>query len=219
MPQMSQVLRECNWHADCRNVHQSCCSWIECSFLYHKPSPKMFQRTLAVHPTGLTTADHVLPHQTRTSTSSICTAKIVWDQPPGQLREEQKKSVAAESKRKILNNADQSTRIRNNKLGLKCQVPKCEQEGPLLLHLGCSTATFLGCWRRKVVFLGNGCFEQGINHAGTMKAGLSTAPELCKKAALFSLKYFIAFYFYMLTFYTLTGMDPVDLFMPLLKLA
>ncbi len=23
----------CNWHADCRNVHQSCCPWIECSFL------------------------------------------------------------------------------------------------------------------------------------------------------------------------------------------
>ncbi len=22
----------CNWHADCRNVHQSCCPWIECSF-------------------------------------------------------------------------------------------------------------------------------------------------------------------------------------------
>ncbi len=34
----------CNWHADCRNVHQSCCPWIECSFLYHKPSPKAFQR-------------------------------------------------------------------------------------------------------------------------------------------------------------------------------
>ncbi len=34
----------CNWHADCRNVHQSCCPWIECSFLYHKPSPKEFQR-------------------------------------------------------------------------------------------------------------------------------------------------------------------------------
>ncbi len=34
----------CNWHADCRNVHQSCCPWIECSFLYHKPSPKTFQR-------------------------------------------------------------------------------------------------------------------------------------------------------------------------------
>ncbi len=34
----------CNWHADCRNVHQSCWPWIECSFLYHKPSPKAFQR-------------------------------------------------------------------------------------------------------------------------------------------------------------------------------
>ncbi len=34
----------CNWHADCRNVHQNCCLWIECSFLYHKPSPKVFQR-------------------------------------------------------------------------------------------------------------------------------------------------------------------------------
>ena len=33
----------CNWHADCRNVHQSCCLWIECSFLYHKLSPKAFQ--------------------------------------------------------------------------------------------------------------------------------------------------------------------------------
>ncbi len=36
--------RACNWHADCRNAHQSCCPWIECSFLYHKPSPKAFQR-------------------------------------------------------------------------------------------------------------------------------------------------------------------------------
>ncbi len=34
----------CNWQADCRNVHQSSCLWIECSFLYHKPSPKAFQR-------------------------------------------------------------------------------------------------------------------------------------------------------------------------------
>ncbi len=34
----------CNWHVDCRNVHQSCYPWIECSFLYHKPSPKVFQR-------------------------------------------------------------------------------------------------------------------------------------------------------------------------------
>ncbi len=34
----------CNWHTDCRNVHQSCSPWIECSFLYNKPSPKEFQR-------------------------------------------------------------------------------------------------------------------------------------------------------------------------------
>uniref|UniRef100_A0A3Q1FCT4 Zgc:56622 n=1 Tax=Acanthochromis polyacanthus TaxID=80966 RepID=A0A3Q1FCT4_9TELE len=31
----------CNWHADSRNVNQSCCSCIECSFLYHKRSPKV----------------------------------------------------------------------------------------------------------------------------------------------------------------------------------
>ncbi len=30
----------CNWHSDCRNVHQSCCSWIECLFLYHTASQK-----------------------------------------------------------------------------------------------------------------------------------------------------------------------------------
>ncbi len=36
----------CNWHADSRNVHQSCCPWIECSFLHHKPSPKVFQKIL-----------------------------------------------------------------------------------------------------------------------------------------------------------------------------
>lgn len=81
-------------------------------------------------------------------------------------------------KRRILNNADWSMRVGNNKLSLKCQVPKCEQEGLLLLHLGCCTATFLGCWRKMAVLLWNGCFGQGINHAGTMKAGLSTAPEL-----------------------------------------
>ncbi len=34
----------CNWHADCRNVHQSCCPSIECSFLCYKPPPKAFQR-------------------------------------------------------------------------------------------------------------------------------------------------------------------------------
>ncbi len=33
-----------NCHADCRNVHQSCYLWIECSFFYHKPPPKAFQR-------------------------------------------------------------------------------------------------------------------------------------------------------------------------------
>ncbi len=33
----------CNWPTD-RNVHQSCCPWIESSFLYHNPSPKAFQR-------------------------------------------------------------------------------------------------------------------------------------------------------------------------------
>ncbi len=35
----------CNWNAECRNVHQSCCPWIGCSILYHKSSPKAFQRT------------------------------------------------------------------------------------------------------------------------------------------------------------------------------
>ncbi len=34
----------CNWHADCRNVLQSCCPLIECSFVYHKLSPNAFQR-------------------------------------------------------------------------------------------------------------------------------------------------------------------------------
>ena len=33
----------CNLHADCRNVRQNCCPWTECSFYYHKPSPKAFQ--------------------------------------------------------------------------------------------------------------------------------------------------------------------------------
>ena len=79
----------CSWHADCRNVHQSCCPWTECSFLYHKPSPKAFQTIWQYikqpHPTGLTTADTVKPHQPRTSTCSMFTSRIVWDQPPGQL--------------------------------------------------------------------------------------------------------------------------------------
>jgi len=86
-------------------------------------------------------------------------------------------------KRQILNNAFW---VEKNKLGLKCQVPKCEQEGPLLLHLGCCTATFPGCWRKMAALLGHECFEQCINHTGTMKAGLSTALELSKKFGLFS---------------------------------
>ncbi len=74
----------CNWHADCRNVHQSCCPWIECSFLYHKPSPKAFQRIWQyIQPASQpqTTCNHT----SRTSTSSIFTSKIIWDQTPGQL--------------------------------------------------------------------------------------------------------------------------------------
>ncbi len=35
----------CNLHADCRNVHQTCCPSIECSFIYHKLPPKVFQST------------------------------------------------------------------------------------------------------------------------------------------------------------------------------
>ncbi len=74
----------CNWDADCRNVHQSCCLWIECSFLYHKPSPKAFQRIWQyIQP--------ALQLQTTCTTPAqdlhirIFTSKIVWDQPPGQL--------------------------------------------------------------------------------------------------------------------------------------
>ena len=33
---VSSFERQCNWGADCRNVHQSCCQRIGCSFLYHK---------------------------------------------------------------------------------------------------------------------------------------------------------------------------------------
>ncbi len=70
--------------ADCRNVHQSGCLWIECSFLYHKPSPKAFQRIWQyIQPASQpqTTCNHT----SRTSTSSIFTSKIIWDQTPGQL--------------------------------------------------------------------------------------------------------------------------------------
>ncbi len=64
----------CNWHADCRNVHQSCCPWIECSFLYHKLSPKAFQRIwhyiqLASQPQ--TTCNNTSPGATRTAAATI----------------------------------------------------------------------------------------------------------------------------------------------------
>ncbi len=54
----------CNWHADSRNVHQSCCLWIECTFLYHKPSPKAFQRIwlyIQPAPQPQTTCNHTSP--------------------------------------------------------------------------------------------------------------------------------------------------------------
>ena len=31
---VSSFEEACNWHADCRNFHQSCCQRISCSFLY-----------------------------------------------------------------------------------------------------------------------------------------------------------------------------------------
>lgn len=36
----------CGWHEDRRKIHQRCCLWIECSFLYQSLS-----ENLAVHPT------------------------------------------------------------------------------------------------------------------------------------------------------------------------
>ncbi len=35
--------RAFNWYVDCRNVHQSCCPWIECSFLYHSRLQRCFR--------------------------------------------------------------------------------------------------------------------------------------------------------------------------------
>ncbi len=75
----------CNWHADCRNVHQRCCPWIECSFLYHKPSPKAFQRIWQyIQPASQpqTTCNHTSPGPPHPASF---TSKIVWDQSPGQL--------------------------------------------------------------------------------------------------------------------------------------
>ena len=41
---VSSFERVCNWHANCRNVHQSSCQIIECIFLYHKPPPTSFKK-------------------------------------------------------------------------------------------------------------------------------------------------------------------------------
>ena len=45
----------CNWHADCRNFHQSCCQIIECSTINRL---QLCLENLAVRPTGLTTGEH-----------------------------------------------------------------------------------------------------------------------------------------------------------------
>ena len=42
-PPVSSFEGACNWHADCINVHQSCCLEIESDYLYHKPPPASFQ--------------------------------------------------------------------------------------------------------------------------------------------------------------------------------
>ncbi len=63
-----------NWHADCRNVHQSCCPWIEGSFLYHKPSPNAFQRIWQyIQPASKpqTTCNHTSPGQPHPASSPL----------------------------------------------------------------------------------------------------------------------------------------------------
>ncbi len=63
----------CNWHADCRNVLQSCFPRIECSFLYHKPSPKAFQRIWQyIQPASQpqTTCNHTSPGPPHPASSS-----------------------------------------------------------------------------------------------------------------------------------------------------
>jgi hypothetical protein len=40
---VSRLEGACNWHADCRKVHQSRCQKTECSFLYHMPLPCHFR--------------------------------------------------------------------------------------------------------------------------------------------------------------------------------
>ncbi len=62
----------CNWHNDCRNVHLSCCPWIKCAFLYHKPTPKAFQRIWQyIQPASQpqTTCNHTSPGPLHTASS------------------------------------------------------------------------------------------------------------------------------------------------------
>ncbi len=62
----------CNWHDDCRNVHLSCCPWIKCAFLYHKPTPKAFQRIWQyIQPVSQpqTTCNHTSPGPLHTASS------------------------------------------------------------------------------------------------------------------------------------------------------
>ncbi len=71
----------CSWHADCRNVHQSCCPWIECSFLYHKPSPKAFQRIWQyIQPASQpqTTCNYTSPGPPHPASSPPRLSEIVW---------------------------------------------------------------------------------------------------------------------------------------------
>ncbi len=63
----------CSWHADCRNVHQSCWLWIECPFHYHKPSPIYFPRIWQyIQPASppQTTCDRLRP-ATRTADATV----------------------------------------------------------------------------------------------------------------------------------------------------
>ncbi len=76
----------CNWHADCRNVHQSYCPWTECSFHCHKLSPVSFLRIWQY--LQLTSQLQTMCDQPRTSTSGFFTCKIVWDQQPRQLMQQ-----------------------------------------------------------------------------------------------------------------------------------
>ncbi len=86
MPQMSQILRQ---HASgmltAGMSTNSCCPWIKCSFLYHKPSPNAFQRICQyIQPTSRsqTTCNHTTPGPPHPASSPPRSSK---NQPPRQL--------------------------------------------------------------------------------------------------------------------------------------